>query len=346
MPKMRKSGLDVVRTIAIALVIMMHALGLSIDGYAMPISGIDGFFRIYIRRLCFACVPLFLMLSGYLNIGKNDALKIWKKSFPKLYGTYFLWAVLSIVFDMFFFGNALTIDSVTGIFNYTCFGGRAWYMNMYLGLLVIMPFVNKGWKVLMDKEKLICLISLFVLSFGSQYISKLSGNGIVLISSNFYNLSYIFYYLFGAYVAEEEIKIKKQILLVGWQLILLGHTLYYYIAGQNMLYNEIPGAASFWYDNMFLAVEAMLMFLLLHDLQINKDNINRKFSTISVLAFDMYLCSYFFDMYINKKFNFLYYKYPFWIVLLLCFTLSFLLSTLVARAKWGMGSIFRKEIKK
>ena len=38
----RKDGLDIIRTIAIALVILIHALGLSIDGYTFPIFGVSG----------------------------------------------------------------------------------------------------------------------------------------------------------------------------------------------------------------------------------------------------------------------------------------------------------------
>ena len=239
----RKDGLDIIRTIAIALVILIHALGLSIDGYTFPIFGVSGFARIYLRRLCFACVPLFLMLSGYLNINKEGAVSIWKKSFPHLVGTYLFWSILALGFDIFILHSEFTKKSIIDILNYSCLWGRAWYMDLYFGVLMLMPFINKGWKALEKKEKSILLIVLFIISFVSKYISSVSSiffnneTHLVVISSHFFNMSYLFYYLCGAYISEYGVKYKKILYFTIWQIILVLHSLYYMIIGYGKLYN-------------------------------------------------------------------------------------------------------------
>lgn len=338
----RKDGLDIIRTIAIALVILIHALGLSIDGYTFPIFGVSGFARIYLRRLCFACVPLFLMLSGYLNINKEGAVSIWKKSFPHLVGTYLFWSILALGFDIFIYHSEFTKKSIIDILNYSCLWGRAWYMDLYFGVLMLMPFINKGWKALEKKEKSILLIVLFIISFVSKYISSVSSiffnneTHLVVISSHFFNMSYLFYYLCGAYISEYGVKYKKILYFTIWQIILVLHSLYYMIIGYGKLYNEIPGVSSIWYDNMFLAIEAVLMFMLLYDVKFKEKSskvVRKCFSMVSILSFDMYLCSYITDMFINRKIGWVYYKWPFWGALSVSFLASFILSLFISEMK-------------
>lgn len=228
----RLLGLDITRSIAISLVLLIHAMGLSIDGYSMPLVGIDGFIRIYLRRLSFSCVPLFLMLSGFLNVHKTDCLKLWRKSFPHIALSYLFWGIWTILFGVLCLGEVFSLDSVINIFTYSL--PRAWYINMYMGFLVLMPFVNICWVNMQKREKKILLTALFLISFVSKYIFSLSmkwlpSNPLMLISNYFFNAYYIFYYLVGAYVHDHPVCIKKVHIAVLWQFILCVHTGYYYL---------------------------------------------------------------------------------------------------------------------
>ena len=207
---------------------------------------------------------------------------------------------------------------------------------------MLMPFINKGWKALEKKEKSILLIVLFIISFVSKYISSVSSiffnneTHLVVISSHFFNMSYLFYYLCGAYISEYGVKYKKILYFTIWQIILVLHSLYYMIIGYGKLYNEIPGVSSIWYDNMFLAIEAVLMFMLLYDVKFKEKSskvVRKCFSMVSILSFDMYLCSYITDMFINRKIGWVYYKWPFWGALSVSFLASFILSLFISEMK-------------
>lgn len=332
----RNPGLDITRTVAISLVLLMHTIGLSIDGYSIPLTGVDGFIRIYLRRISFSCVPLFLMLSGFLNSRKTDPVKVWKKSFPHIALSYLFWGILIILYNILCLGEAFSSGSIINIFTYSL--PRAWYINMYMGLLILIPFINKCWINSSKKEKQLLLVALFLISIASKYVSSISAdwlpsNPLMLISNYFYNTYYIFYYLIGAYVHDYPVCMKKNFVIMLWQIILCAHTGYYYLTGWGGYYNDIPGMAGFWYDNPVLVFESVLLFLVCYNIKITNRLLQKAVSAISIGAFDMYLVSYIFDMTAYRHFLFLYYRCPYYFVLLGCFGFSFCLSFTSAHVK-------------
>ena len=168
---------------------------------------------------------------------------------------------------------------------------------------------------------------MFLITFFSKYVSYVSGKWLgdesyfVVISDYFYNLSYIFYYLMGAYIHDlKKCNFKKKNVLFVWQFMLIIHTLFYALIGWGKYCNEIPLLTSLWYDNPFLALESILMFVLLYDVKIRNRFITKVFTRISMLSFDMYLISYLFDFIANRKFNNIYWELPsFYISLILIF---------------------------
>ena len=347
--KSRNLGLDVTRTIAISLVIFIHAIGFSIDGYSIPIMGVDGFIRIYLRRICFSCVPLFLMLSGFLNGRKTDPVKVWKKSFPHIGLSYLFWSTLIVLYNALCLGEVFSLNTILNVFTYAL--PRAWYINMYMGLLVLMPFINKCWGDSDKKEKRLLLTALFLISIVSKYVSTVSMNrfsstSLMLISSYFFNSFYIFYYLVGSYVHDYPVHIEKRRIIILWQLVLCIHTGYYYLAGWGGYYNDIPGAASFWYDNPVLAFESILLFLICYNIETENKLLRKAVSALSIVAFDVYLVSYIFDMLAYRHFSFLYFRYPYYLVLFGCFTFSFCCSFISASIKRYLARKIQSIVKK
>lgn len=345
----RNFGLDFTRFIAISLTILIHTIGLSIDGYSIPLLKFDGFFRIYLRRIAFSCVPLFLMLSGFLNSHKTDPIKMWKKNFFHIVLSYLFWAILIILFNIFCLRESFSINSIINIFTYSL--PRTWYINMYMGLLVLIPFINKGWVHMDQKEKKLLLAVLFLISIASKYISTISANlfptnPLLLISNYFFNTFYIFYYLIGAYIRDCPTHIRKIPLAALWQLILCVHTWYYFYMMGGGYYNDFSQAQEFWYDNPFLAIESILMFLLFYDVKCEIKMVRKFISAIAFVSFDMYLVSYIFDMTAYKHLFPLYYKLSYYVVLCVCFTFSFLGSFFVSYLKNYVTDIIKSFFKR
>ena len=76
----RITGLDIVRAVAILFVISVHFL-LNTNFYQMPQK--DGYGMIvlsFLRHLLLICVPLFIILTGYLNRNKEPNKEYYKIS--------------------------------------------------------------------------------------------------------------------------------------------------------------------------------------------------------------------------------------------------------------------------
>lgn len=346
----RNIGVDVVRTMAIVFVLGVHAIGFS---PSVKIHGFGDFILIFLRRVFMTCVPLFMILSGYLNSQKTDSIKLYKKQLPRLIFTYLFWGSISLIFNVTYFQQQFGIKSIVSLFNFTV-QDRAWYMNMYFGMFLLMPFINACWHNITKREKLNLLIVLFLVSAVSKYIWNISNmissgeNCIVFISQYLWNTIYIFYYLIGAYVAEYSVPFKKKTIFIFLQILLLLHTLYYFVEGYGLFYHEITAVRSFWYDNPFLAIEAICLFACFYNFKIENNIIRKIISTIAMVSFDMYLVSYIFDNIVNRKLIILYQnpKIGFGIALAACFGISFLFSFLAAFLKSLLFKVisFRKKI--
>ena len=77
--KKRVFGLDLVRTIAIIFVLLVHVL-LNTEFVKTPMIGIKSFLFLGIRNLTLTCVPLFIILTGYCKSDK----KVEKKHYQSL----------------------------------------------------------------------------------------------------------------------------------------------------------------------------------------------------------------------------------------------------------------------
>lgn len=345
--KQRQTGLDVLRTLAIIFVILIHGIGFSIDGHDRILLGLDGFVRIYIRRICYMGVPIFLMLSGYLNSVKTDATKTYRKEFPRVLTPMLFWCVVIAVFECIR-GNVNSVWEIGGVFaqilNYSIAQGRLWYMNMYLGLLVLMPWINKLWGALGKRDKQIFLCGLTLLSMISKSIGLISGGKVVVISSYFYAAAYIVWYLLGAYIRDYQPKFRKRNIFLLLQLILCLHTGFYLLRGYGINYNDIPGIASYWYDDPILLVEGLLLFLLLYDWRVTNKIAVKGTCLIAILSFDMYLNSYIFDLMAYDLWNPQYYKMPYYLVLAMSVLFSFFASAICAYARIGFSAVIKKAV--
>ena len=85
------------------------------------------------------CVPLFLLLTGYLMKNKELSIKYYKGIGNTLF-VYVLASIACVLFKNIYYPNEhhnllLSILNFTGA-NY------AWYIEMYIGLFFIIPFLN------------------------------------------------------------------------------------------------------------------------------------------------------------------------------------------------------------
>lgn len=132
----RDIGLDLTRIIAFIQVPCIHFL-FKIKYYNQAIVGERMYLMTFIRVMFMTCVPLFLLLTGYLSsekkveIAPKPLLKYYSRLVPILL-TYVITAVIIIVYGIFVDGETETLGSV--IRNVLDFRKYSWYIECTSGL--------------------------------------------------------------------------------------------------------------------------------------------------------------------------------------------------------------------
>lgn len=216
-------GLDAVRVLAVVLVSLTHQIVLTGDYNYQPSIGWG------ITMLCFylshSCVPLFLLLSGYLCGGKKLQKSYYRGIF-RVAVPYLLISVLCVL-KLWLWDHDPSMKFTTAVYWILSFqaNGYAWYVEMYLGLFLLIPFLNIGydaipsrkWKAaLLGTLALLTLLPDAVNSFGTAHVRA-------DILPDYFNVCYpVTYYLLGRWIRENETKISipcaVTLLGIGWLL--------------------------------------------------------------------------------------------------------------------------------
>ena len=100
----RNIGLDVIRSIAIFFVIGGHFFLLHTSLREVPFKGISLFVQGTFLSLFLSGVPLFVVLTGYLNISKSCSWTYYKNIKRVLY-SYLLFSILTNLFRKYYLGD-------------------------------------------------------------------------------------------------------------------------------------------------------------------------------------------------------------------------------------------------
>ncbi len=162
MEKTRSAGLDIIRTLAIVFVVGSHFfLHTSFNGAVF--SGGEMFFLGVLQTLFLTNVCLFMMLTGYLNINKTPCRKYYKGALRVL-GSYLFFSLLIIAFRKYWLGETFSwLQWTKKVLDYSAIP-YAWYIEMWIGLFLLTPFLNVLWRNLGGRRNQLLLIAtLFVM---------------------------------------------------------------------------------------------------------------------------------------------------------------------------------------
>lgn len=147
--KHRESGLDLLRLMALFFVNGVHSF-LYNGFYSQPQVGGAMWVANCLRWVCYGCIGIFLMLTGYLKSQKKLNKGYFFSLVPVLLG-YVLTCVISFPIRHFLLDDRLTLaEWVEKLFT---FGNYAWYVEMYIGLFMISPLVNLALDKITDPKK-------------------------------------------------------------------------------------------------------------------------------------------------------------------------------------------------
>ncbi len=196
----REPGLDLLRCFATLLVVMAHSF--MSNGYTIrPQVGLSMWLAGSFQLMGRCSVGIFLLLTGYLQSHKTD----WRscyRSLPSVLLGYTLISAISIPIRHFVFGDVQTLS--TWIQRFFAYNGAyyGWYVEMYVGLTLLTPFINAALKHLSNKE---------LLGFSAVllFLSSLPGLTPWVVVPDFWKFLYpVSFYVLGAIFRRIQPKIN------------------------------------------------------------------------------------------------------------------------------------------
>ena len=286
-------GIDIVRSAAVLFTLSVHFFLLN-GFYAVPVSGGTMFTMTIMRWFFFTCVPLFMIITGYLQSKKELNLSFFK-GIVHIITSYLFICIFAIVFKYFYYGEKLSI--IEYIFSITSFKAinYAWYVEMYLGFFMLIPFINILYNNLPSKKWKIYLILIMIsITSVSPLLNIFSSKYEYKIISDYWIVMYPFtYYFIGAFIRECQPKINK---IIGTLIVII---IVFLEAISS--FNHAKGNTFDWsflgeYNALPTLIVATIIFLILYDIKTIKNKpINFLIRNTSIMSLDIYLVSYIFD---------------------------------------------------
>lgn len=247
----RNASLDIIRSLAIFLVLCKHSV---INGKftAGPITGVSGYIMMGVWLVTSVCVPLFLMLSGYLLNKKKPTAKYYV-NYLHILIPYILIGIITQVFRMEYLHIEMTVRDFFGDIANFSIGEYSWYLMMYTGLYLLIPFLNAMYHALETKrQKLLLIFSFFALS----HLPSLVNSYINIYSVWWKNLYPVTFYLLGAYCSEYP-PAKKPSFYFKW---LAGLLVVFSVYDVFYLHGDGSSATYYGYENYQLLLVCFLIF--------------------------------------------------------------------------------------
>jgi len=206
--KERKLNIDLLKCIAIVFVVGVHFF-LHTNYYGQSFTFKSIFLSSFIWMILMTCVPLFIMTTGYLMKDKTYSEDYFIKLLPVI-GIYALTAAVYTFFDMRVVNEEYLGKLFENIFSFSHY---AWYVNLYIGLYMLIPFLNAGFNSLTSRKNQVVVLGILVLFTivppTLSLLNKNEQNFMILphiIPDYWKGLWPITYYLLGAFLASSKKK--------------------------------------------------------------------------------------------------------------------------------------------
>jgi surface polysaccharide O-acyltransferase-like enzyme len=328
-------SLDVIRTLAISGVVAIH-VALAVSARADFFGGISWYISIIINSISRSAIPLFILLSGYLILSKNESFKktmfriLSRISIPLIFWTYFYtWWIYKDLPSLFTSLTSLPMRLLTvNVFH-------LYYLAIIIGLYAISPFLRNYLQDKTKKFQLSLTGLLLCVTAGIVFLQY------ILAACSFTNISimwipYVGLYLAGYTLGHHTLSIKPYILYGIFILSFVTTTalnIYYYselFIQNNKILN--PEGCISHYTDYYLSLNIILMaiplFLLLLNANysyIQKTFVAKIIKSIARMSFGIFLTHLFILQYFDTLALFDWIT-PLWLYIIVKWTGVFLTS--------------------
>jgi surface polysaccharide O-acyltransferase-like enzyme len=200
---------DLIRTLAIFLVILLHASNETLQMSPVP----NGYWwtAVIYKTISLSCVPLFVMLSGSLLLQPRkleEPIRVFlKKRLSRIGLAFAFWTIIYLAWGFFISQQPLTLGNIAEATLFGVFSGsyfHFWFLYLIVGLYLVTPILraiisNGNWNVLRY------LILLWFLAVAVVPIIQLAGN-YTLYNVVFLIIGWIGYFALGAYLQRVHVR--------------------------------------------------------------------------------------------------------------------------------------------
>ena len=281
--KGRIVGVDVCKATGAIFVIIIH-LYVEMGFYTRSMSEkvilpLSFFFTVLL-----SCVPLFITMTGFLMRNKKPCVAHYIGWFKY----YFLYVVIELIIQLCYycFGAEVTLYSV--LKSISLFNNG--YMSMFVGLYLLIPFLNKIWDGLVLRAKGGLIGVLVLLSI----VPSVTGE---LFTKYWIALGALCYYFTGALFRDYDIHINKGVCLAGIFLCSVFETVYIYCFSAEKINNAFFWNAFNNHENTYYILPTFIITFLITALCVDIKKLppllNTFVKNISLHSFELYLLGLF-----------------------------------------------------
>lgn len=214
--------MDIIRLFALFTVISVHFF-LNNEFYNTVVDCPRMYVMVAMRTFFMICVPLFLVLSGYLLKNKKPTKQYYSKLFYTV-GIYVLASFACGAYDFIKSPETFSfMGTVWGIFNFTT-ANYSWYVEMYIGLFLLIPFLNLLYNNLeTQKQKLWLLGTMLILTAVPTFLNSFqilnfdwwlnpasNANYDFIFPDHWISIYPVTYYFIGCYLRDCPIKLPPR----------------------------------------------------------------------------------------------------------------------------------------
>lgn len=314
---LRNPGLDIIRCIALLCVISVHFF-LNTGFYDQTVAGEYMLVMVIMRNSFMICVPLFMMLTGYLTQSKETSKAYYLKIVRILY-VYLIASLFCGFYKIYFCDDSYSVPiTLARILSFQT-APYSWYVEMYIGLFLLIPFLNTMYSGLQtQRNKQLLILTLLLLTalpsvLNIYNISRISdpewwrmpsksAQLFPLVPDWWSEIYPITYFFLGKYLREYPIQYRPKQLAVTSILVFLlaGIFNYYRSYGNTFIWGTWQDYGSF-----LITLQTVLIFSFFIKLKYDKlpSVIGSVLAKISDLSFGAYLTSWIFDTIVYPRLN-------------------------------------------
>lgn len=254
----RQSNIELLRIIAMFLVLVVHADFWSLGGpnaEEFLYTPANAIFRTLVESISIVCVNVFVMISGWFGI---------KPNLRGFISFIFQCAFFLIGIYAFLLCTGLADLSIDGILGCLCLTSRNWFIKAYIALYILSPLLNAFLEKASKRQVEVILIGFYTF----QTIYGWYNGAARFIEFGYSCFSFIGLYVLARYLKNYGERIMK-LATILWIPMIITNSLIFYLSTRTTHYTpEI-----FNYVNPFVVIESVGLFAIFANWRITSNKI-------------------------------------------------------------------------